>query len=258
MKRFAGWMVAVCLLFGSGAASGAFISYSASADTQLVPGIYVNSNRGQQDTMYVGEAGVGAGTSLRPLIRFSLAGIPTGSTVTSATLQLGVITSQTAPANTIMSADFYKLLVGWVEGDGTAVSPFTNNGTFGPTWNKPDKSAAPTWATAGADSPGVDRASAASFTLGAADATVVIGGRLLTKSVTADVQAWVNAPATNFGWVAVGTDPTDANYNGYSTDEHANTGFRPLLSVTYVVPEPTSLGLLVLGGLAVLSRRQRA
>jgi hypothetical protein len=48
-------------------------------------------------------------------------------------------------------------------------------------------------------------------------------------------------------------------YRGYySDDDTATVSLRPLLTVTYTVPEPASLGLIALGGLALMKRRRGA
>jgi hypothetical protein len=72
--------------------------------------------------------------------------------------------------------------------------------------------------------------------------------------VTADVQAFVDGSATNYGWTVL-----DETYWGggnipimdFRTKEHGQ-----LVPYLAVVPEPGSLGLLLLGGFRLLGRRR--
>src|SRR5262245_46907268 len=100
------------------------------ADTQIFGGAgFQTWNRGTQAEMYVGDPGVGES---RVLLQFSLANIPAGQLITSATLKLH-LNSAAPPQHNV---DGYRLLVSWVEGDGNGISPV--NGTYGATWQYRD------------------------------------------------------------------------------------------------------------------------
>ena len=50
--------------------------------------------------------------------------------------------------------------------------------------------------------------------------------------MVADVQAWVNNPSTNFGWLLQG-DETQTSSKFFASRESANLALRPLLTITY-------------------------
>lgn len=147
--------------------------------------------------------------------------IPLGSSIVSATLTLNVITNESGDG-----ASVHRLLVDW---DETA----TWNNSFGGN--------------------GVDLGTEA---VQNEDAISGLGPGIylgeLTINVTASVQAWSDGDE-NHGW-AILLDP-DA-YDGwrFASSENAVVSVHPNLSVT--IPEPATLSLLVLGGLAMLRRRR--
>lgn len=217
------------------------------ADTMIFGGSGFESlNRGLQPELYVGDPGVGES---RALVQFSLASIPAGQLITSATLKLHL---NVAPPNQ-HNVDGYRLLVDWVEGDGPSAG-----GTFGATWIDRDKgNGLPNWTVAGASGAGSDRAVTSSFTLTLADQTLEAGLPVVTKDVTSDVQAWYTGAAPNFGWLLQSSIFTATVYTGYGAREQGGTTLDPQLIITYV-PEPSSALLLLLGGFAVLRRRARS
>jgi hypothetical protein len=97
---------------------------------------------------------------------------------------------------------------------------------------------------------------------------------LSTAALVADVQGWLDNPATNYGWMLVNTDETGTqtfrgfysrNFNppaiptnppipaGSPLTEVAD--FWPVLTVTYIVPEPTTFLLVVMGLSCFVDRR---
>jgi len=139
--------------------------------------------------------------------------IPTGATVTSATLTL--FTSNVSTG----SFTIHRTSVGWSETS--------------------------TWNTFGGD--GVTLGSDA---LTSPTQTFVPSGLgLLSINVTADVQTW-SLGASNFGWalLTTSTDGWD-----FTSSNGATISERPLLSVNFVpVPEPSS-ALLIVAGAAILA-----
>src|SRR5207247_1227369 len=54
-----------------------------------------------------------------------------------------------------------------------------------------------------------------------------------SAQLNADVQAWINNPATNFGWVITGDEINTASAKRIGTKENADPSARPMLSVDY-------------------------
>ena len=72
----------------------------------------------------------------------------------------------------------------------------------------------------------------------------------------ADVQAWLDAPSGNHGWIVIGDESagqTVRRFNGGESTAAPNQ--PPLLTVSFVVPEPASGALLALA-LPALRRRR--
>ncbi|MEJ2086737.1 MAG: hypothetical protein P8Y44_13885, partial [Acidobacteriota bacterium] len=72
-------------------------------------------------------------------------------------------------------------------------------------------------------------------------ATEVVGGNGSytwgsTAQMVADVQAWVDNPSSNFGWVLVGNEFTQPTAKSFDSRE---SGGGPVLEVTYNAPVPT-------------------
>ena len=130
--------------------------------------------------------------------------IPTGSTITSATLTINI---SNASASTI---GFHPMLQPWAD---TALYA-----TFG---------SAPWNATAGIQLDNVEAATAAD----ASRSFPALGPQ--TVDVTARVQAWAADPSSNFGWVV---NETVDDSVVFDSSEGATAGNRPQLSVTYDAP----------------------
>ena len=50
-----------------------------------------------------------------------------------------------------------------------------------------------------------------------------------------DVQGWLDTPATNFGWVVIGTEGTQQSAKRFDSRENPNAANRPKLRVFYTV-----------------------
>jgi hypothetical protein len=150
--------------------------------------------------------------------------IPAGAIVTSATLKLQIDSAGSG-------INMHRMVSDW------------NEATI--TWNT---------AGNGISANDVEARAAASLSIGANDANTNIPAGALTLDVTADVQAWVNG-TPNFGWAILPFVPNGTNGVDFLTREDAVIETRPLLTVGFVVPEPTSLMVLAgLGGLLGMRR----
>jgi hypothetical protein len=161
----------------------------------------------------------------RGLLAFDVAGnIPAGATITSVTLRLHM-------SRTISGEQFVKLhrvLADWGEGasnaageEGAGAAAATGDATwihrfFNTVF----------WTTAGGN-----------FAAIASDSQAVSSVGFYTWGSTPhmvnDVQAWLNAPSTNFGWLLRGAENVATNSKRFDTRENPNSDFRPLLTVNY-------------------------
>ncbi|MBN1505860.1 MAG: PQQ-dependent sugar dehydrogenase [Sedimentisphaerales bacterium] len=172
-------------------------SLAAAANLTVVEDTFINSgspgnNAGATGWFDAGRDGVGG--VRRGLLRFDLSGIPAGSTVTSATLQL---TAVKIPNNNPVNStfDLFRMLASWKEGakGGSNGSAATAGET---TWNARLLGTA-NWTAPGARSDAAATASA-STAVGAVDNAKY---SWTGPGLVADVQLWVNDPAQNFGWL---------------------------------------------------------
>lgn len=185
-------------------------------------------------------AGVGlfAGRTAQPsnflrrgLIYFDLSGdIPAGSVITGVTLRLQV--TQAPGAGTPRPFTLHRLLADWGEGTSNA----TNGGGGAGAPSALDDA---TWIhtffnTAFWQSPGGDFESTAS-------ATAQVGGvgtqEWSAPGMVADVQAWIDDPAANFGWLLRGAENIIGSARRFASRE-ASGAMRPTLEVTFEAAAP--------------------
>ncbi len=63
--------------------------------------------------------------------------------------------------------------------------------------------------------------------------------------MVSDVQAWLDAPSTNDGWLLLGNETTSSTAKRFDTKENLDLNARPLLVVTYLLlPHKTYLPLI--------------
>lgn len=174
------------------------------------PGMFAGSNSNQSPR--------------RGLLSFDVSSIPTGSTITSAQVQLTV--GQIAGSGgtgaggdqLTRTIDLFKLNKDW--GQGTTGSTSTSIGGTGQgfpanpgdaTWTA-NKLGQDTWTTPGAlgDTSGVASASTqiqGGLAVGGSQNQTFTWGS--TSQLIADVQSWLNNPALNFGWLIKNVDEID-------------------------------------------------
>ena len=187
--------------------------------------------------------GIFAGRTLtngvrRGLIMFDLSSIPAGSTITTATLSLVCIR---AGSTFTVREDLHRLIASW--GEAGSISDGGGGGAAqagDATWLYRFYTSS-SWTTPGGDFSATVSATAQ---VGLPDTYTWSGPGLL-----ADVQGWVNVPATNFGWIVVGEEVpvfvTEAigaapisTVKMFGSRENTLPQARPVLSVTYTPPCP--------------------
>src|SRR5205809_7666474 len=165
----------------------------------------------------------------RGVLAFDIAGsIPPGSTIIGVTLSLN--TSRTA-SDTPRNVELHKLLADW--GEGTSVAPGEEGDgapatTNDATWRHRFFDTV-FWTTEGGDF---------SATVSATQSLGAIGMYTWSSSqMVADVQSWLNDPASNFGWLVLGDESEIATAKRFDTRESAS---QPVLTIQYtrVTPRP--------------------
>jgi hypothetical protein len=173
------------------------------------------------------------GAPRRALVYFDLSGIPAGSTITDVTLQMYCTRARAVVA----AVRLHKLNTSWGEGTSNAGNEFDGVGTAATTddatWLTRQYNTV-NWLTPGGDySPTVS-------------ATTSIGTFDLFYSwnaaqMTADVQSWVNSPATNHGWIFIGEEAVLLSAKRFASRETPTPSLRPQLTVTYIGAVPVTL-----------------
>ena len=150
----------------------------------------------------------------RGLLQFNdLSAIPSGATITSATLRLNM---QFSEANT-RTIDIHEATAAWTEG-----SDCNANGT--PNWNTTFKVGTPTFNATALDSRSINT------TIGDKDWT--------STSLATLVEGWKTTPANNFGLVIkdITEDGSSASLKQFASSENGTAANRPRLLVDYTTP----------------------
>jgi hypothetical protein len=206
-------------------------SISAQGTVELTPSkdntLYQSSN---------GSLSNGAGTGFfcgvtsmnlkrRGLVAFDVAGnLPAGATVLSASLTLEM--NQNASGS--LAVDLRRVLADW--GEGTS-APATGNGGSG----APATAGSATWVHR--FYPNVQWAAAGGDFSPVASATLAVWNygfyTWSTSQMAADVQGWLDNPATNFGWMLKCPETAVGNSKRFATKEEIFPNVWPKLSITY-------------------------
>jgi hypothetical protein len=173
----------------------------------------------------------------RGLLRFNVAPIPAGATITMAQLTLQM-TRTTAPGTEIT---IHRVLADWGAAGSNATS---NEGRGAPalpgdcTWLHRFVSDQ-FWTTPGGD---YDPTALAMRSVGDVGAYTWSS----TPALVASVQSWLDNPASNFGWLLHGDESGPRTSKRFGTMENTIAN-RPVLHVEYTIPEPASAAILLLG-----------
>lgn len=191
---------------GLTALQAAVVTIPVTEDTGLHQN-FPNNNLGRVVILPIGtssrELAGGELAKARSLIRFDLAGkVPAGVTVTRARVMLTTVGGPGAPSSPFALS---KMLVGWTEGAGGGGDDIDGRAALAgeTTWNQRVALDA-AWGTSGARG-AADVAPAASATV---DINSLGAFTFDSAQLAADVQSWVNNPASNFGWVIWGVNQT--------------------------------------------------
>jgi hypothetical protein len=162
----------------------------------------------------------------RGVLAFDIAGnIPAGSAILGVTLSLNMSRTLDTPR----TIELHKVLADW--GEGTSVAPGEEGDgapatTNDATWRHRFFDTI-FWTTEGGDF---------SATVSASQSVGAVGMYTWSSSqMVADVQSWLNDPATNFGWLVLGDESEIATAKRFDTRESASP---PVLTIQYR-PAPT-------------------
>lgn len=174
-----------------------------------------------------------SGAVRRALLAFDVAGsVPAGATITGARLTLTVTMSVAGP----QPMTLHRLLADW--GEGTANAPNAEGMgapavVGGATWVERVFDDQP-WSSAGGDFVADASASATVANTGTASWT--------SEIVAADVQAWLDDPSLDFGWILIGNESSETTAKRFGSRELPQAGNRPRLVVDYELNAPTCTG----------------
>ncbi len=213
-----------------------FLAAQAAADVVVLDSV-------KDNTLYEDPSGLlsnGKGHSLfsgitaqnfirRALLKFDVAAtVPPGSTILSAKLTL----SMTMTISGAQNVSVHETLADWGEATSNAPGQEGSGGvavTGDVTWIHTFFNGS-LWTTAGGDYDPTPSATAA----------VAFGGDYIwgnTAAMVADVQSWLDAPATNFGWLLRHDDEiTAATAKRFATRENPDVSLRPSLEINYAPP----------------------
>ena len=213
-------------------AVGAVRSLTPSKDNTLYESALGSLSNGAGQHLFAGRTEVLAGALIRRgLIAFDVAGeIPAGSTILSASLTLNM--SRTNLAAGPRTVSLYRVLADW--GEGTS-DPF-GGGEGGGAPSTPGDA---TWIHRFFDF-NFWLSSGGDF-LFAPSASSVVGGVGFytwgpTPSLRADVQGWLDTPASNFGWILIGDESTFPTTKRFDSKDNPIPTLRPVLVVQFSVP----------------------
>jgi len=202
------------------------------------------SSNGAGTRIFAGRTAQGLNSIRRALIAFDPAGagIPNGAMIVSAELTLQMNMTN-AGGN---SVSLHRALADWGEGGSVAGS--------GQGGGAPAQNGDATWFHT--VFPGAFWASPGGDFVATPSAAEIVGGNGAytwgsTAQMVADVQAWVDNPSSNFGWVLVGNEFTQPTAKSFDSRE---SGSGPVLVVTYNAPVPTvgAWALVLLASLLAL------
>jgi hypothetical protein len=161
----------------------------------------------------------------RGVLAFDIAGnIPPGSTIIAASLSMNMSRTIDGTART---TELHKLLADW--GEGTSHAP-GEEGSGAPatpndaTWRHRFFDTI-FWTTQGGDF---------SPTVSASQLVGPVGQYMWSSAqMVADVQSWLDNPASNFGWLVLGDESTSPTAKRFDTRESASP---PMLTIEYTPP----------------------
>ncbi len=239
------WLCSVCVLlaFGAITARGEIIELGAAADNTLYEHQFGVLSNGKGKHFFSGRTA--QGEIRRGLVRFDVASaLPSFAVVTSAQLVLHMSQSTSGGRPVAL----HRTLGDWGEGEsvatggeGTGTNAMAGDATWLHTFFDNQF-----WSSPGGD-----------FDAVASSTTTVASTGFYTWSsaqLTADVQAFLDDPGTDFGWMLINNEITNRSAKRFDTVQNPDALLRPKLVITYNIPAPG--GVLAFGAALVLGMRR--
>jgi hypothetical protein len=182
-------------------------------------------------TLVAGALGLNAsGARMRALMRFELAGIPAGATVTSAELKVTIVNVPPAIPPPASTFELHRVLKAWGEGANTLLSGGPAQAGEA-SWAAP-QSPEPFW-----EGPGASGASDAAAVISSSVPMSALGSYTFpsTPALIEDVQKWIDDPASNFGWM-MKSDREEVQQTARRFASKESASGKPTLAITYTVP----------------------
>jgi hypothetical protein len=208
-----------------------------------------NNNSNARGGLFAGRTQ--GGNLRRALFEFNIAGsgIPAGSIINSVSLSLTQIKDVHGGTHTF---DLHKLSAAWGQGTSSGSGQGAGPTLSDATWNFRLFGTSPTspWAAHGGDfGPTSGTAS-----IGSANSVYTFSSQ---PGMVADVQNWLNAPNSNFGWIFMAeNESTSAPTAREFASREGSQSQQPTLTIAYTpVPEPGTWTLLGAAGLAMSAYR---
>jgi hypothetical protein len=173
----------------------------------------------------------GNGVARRALLRFDVAAqVPAGATISAVRLELNLGNAQASSGE--LPLDLHRLEASWGES--------TSDAAGGEGGGAPAATGDATWDHRFFDTtlwtvPGGDFAALASgtFPVGPTLGPVVLDG---TPGMLADVQAWLDAPASNFGWILISAESAAGTGRRFDSRDNPDVTVRPRLVIDFAPP----------------------
>jgi hypothetical protein len=180
---------------------------------------------------------------IRGILGFDLSAIPAGATIDSITLVMTVAETGAGSVTNLGSIELREVIP-----NGTAANNMVEGQTNWTFW-KTDTA----WTTPGGDFGNIlASAPVDSFTNGQ---TVIFSSSLLIAAAQASFNA--GSPLELILIAPTAEAGSGTHLVRFGSDDNANTSYRPLLTVDYTIPEPSSAGLLSLAVVGIFARRKR-
>lgn len=233
-RLMAGLVIVTALGIGSAQAADTTLSVTASQDTSIYFGTPDAPTRADGAGDFLWLSVTAEGLVRRLLLKFDVSAIPAGSVVKAATLTLYESMSRDNH-----DVSVHRLLAAWGEGASNAGGAGTGAPAMAgdATWLHRFYPAT-FWATPGGDfDPAVSAVRLVAYpnaTYSWSAALPGAGGP--APRLVQDVQAWVDTPSANHGWILVGKETGSQNAKRFQSRNNAVAQARPLLSVVYTPP----------------------